>query len=87
MLLIKHLVSALILYSLLAILLTRLNMSMNSASEALHKIIEAVWDGDTCTPAERTTRLKKEIEGLLSSVGIPVDAKLEEERREGRCLG
>ncbi|PVG02886.1 TPR-like protein [Serendipita vermifera] len=72
---------------ILVILLTRLNMSMDRASEALHKVIEGVWDGVARTPAERTARLKQEMEELLSSIGVPINAKLEEERREGRCLG
>jgi hypothetical protein len=68
-------------------MLTRLNMSIDAASEALHKIIEGVWNGTTRTPEERTVRLRQALEELLSSIGIPLDAKLEAERRENSCLG
>jgi hypothetical protein len=71
---------------LLVIMLNRLNMSIDMASEALHKIIEGVWNGTTRTPEKRTVRLKKALEELLSSIGIPIDAKLEAERREDNCL-
>ena len=60
---------------MIVIILSRLRMSVEDATEEFHGICNEVYvDGLSAT--ERTGRLRKAIEGLLTRRGLPVDLKL-----------
>jgi hypothetical protein len=65
---------------------SKLQMSVEDATEEFHKICNEVYvDGLSAT--ERTGRLRKAIEELLTKRGFPVDLKLGRDTRvaEGGC--
>ncbi|PVF94750.1 hypothetical protein CPB86DRAFT_765176 [Serendipita vermifera] len=61
---------------LLAILFTKLHMSVDEATEAFWQICEKVYDGDNMTAVERSAKLRECIEDLLASKQLPTDLKL-----------
>jgi hypothetical protein len=61
-------------------MLSKLQMSVEDATEEFHKICNEVYvDGLSAT--ERTRRLRKAIEDLLTKRGFPVDLKLGQDSR------
>jgi len=71
---------------MVAIMISRLRMSIEDATEGFHRICNEVYvDGLSAT--ERTARLRKSIEELLTRRGLPVDLKLGRDAQvtEGGC--
>ena len=73
--------------SLIAIMLTKLGMSVDEASEEFFTIVQEVYTPKNLAPAERTQKLKECMEGLLKKKGLPVDLKLRGETPAGQCAG
>jgi hypothetical protein len=59
---------------------SRLRMSVDDAAEEFHRICNAVYV-DGLSAVERTRRLRKTIEELLTRRGFPVDLKLGRDAR------
>ncbi|KIM25845.1 hypothetical protein M408DRAFT_73758 [Serendipita vermifera MAFF 305830] len=66
----------LILFSLIAILLGKLCMSVEEASEEFCKVIEQVYNSDGLTASERTASLRKCIEDIMKRKQLPIDLQL-----------
>ena len=65
---------------MIAIMLSKLQMSIEDAIEEFHRICSEVYV-DGLSAAERTARLRKAIEDLLRRRGFPVDLKLGQDTR------
>lgn len=72
---------------ILAIMFTRLRMSVEEASEEFFTITEEVYKADELDSSERSRRLRQCLEGMLQKRGLPLDMKLMEETRENSCAG
>jgi hypothetical protein len=73
--------------SLIAIMLAKLGMSVDEASEEFFTIVQEVYTPKNLTPAERTQNLRECMEGVLKKKGLPVDLKLRGEAPAGQCAG
>jgi hypothetical protein len=71
---------------LIAIMLVKLRMSVEEATDEFGAIVEAVY-ANRLNPAEKTEKLRKCVEALLTKRKLPVDLKLEDEKQDGRCVG
>ena len=72
---------------LIVIMFTRLRMSVEEASQEFYTIIEEVYKQDVLAPLERTNRLRRCMEDLLTRKGHPVDMKLMDDAWENNCAG
>lgn len=70
--------------SLIAIMLAKLRMSIDEATEEFYTISERVYNDAAITPAERSARLRACMEGLMKRKGLPIDLKLTD-ATEGIC--
>jgi hypothetical protein len=61
---------------LLAIMFTKLHMSIDEATDAFLQICEEVYGDDRVTPAQRSACLRKCIEDILGKKELPIDLKL-----------
>jgi hypothetical protein len=77
----------LITYRLIAILLAKLRMSVEEASEEFCMIMEQVYNPDGLAPSERTRRLRKCMEDVMERKGLPFDMPLTQKIRPGACSG
>lgn len=66
--------------SLIAIMFSKLRMSVHEALEEFRKICAVVYV-DQISPEERTKRLRECIEDMLQRRGLPVDLKFEKDDR------
>lgn len=66
-------------------MLVKLRMSVEETIEEFDKICEEVHMKTDYTPAERTSRLRKCIEDLLSRKKVPIDTKMYDESDENSC--
>jgi hypothetical protein len=73
--------------SLIAIMLSRLRMSVDEASDEFFTIVEEVYKPDHLTPSERTHKLRECMEAVLSRKSLPLDTKLMEGNQIRRCQG
>lgn len=71
---------------LIAIMLVKLRMSVEEASEEFATIVDAVY-ANKLNPAEKTEKLRKCMEALLTKKDLPANLKLEDEKQDGRCVG
>jgi hypothetical protein len=71
---------------LLAIMLVKLRMSVEEATDEFGAIVEAVY-ANKLNPTEKTEKLRKCMEALLTKRKLPVDLMLEDEKQDGRCVG
>ena len=74
-------------HRLIAILLTKLRMSVEEASEEFCTIMEQVYNPDDLTPSERTGRLRKCMEDIMERKGLALDLPLTQKTRPGACAG
>lgn len=65
---------------MIAIMFSKLRMSVEDTTEEFHRICNEVYV-DGLSAAERTNRLRKMIEELLTRRGFPVDLKLGQDTR------
>ncbi|KIM20244.1 hypothetical protein M408DRAFT_82349, partial [Serendipita vermifera MAFF 305830] len=72
---------------LIAIMLARLRMSVEEASEEFFTITEEVYKNDALDSPERSRRLRQCMEDLLQRRELPLDAKLLEEAPDDCCVG
>ncbi|KIM29254.1 hypothetical protein M408DRAFT_328927, partial [Serendipita vermifera MAFF 305830] len=72
---------------LIAILLTRLRMSIEDAFDEFCMVFEQVYEPDDLTPSERTNRLRSCMEYVLMRRGFPIDMKLLDETQSQGCAG
>ena len=79
-----HLLS-LITNRLIAILFSKLRMSVKEASKEFCTIIEQVYNPHDLSPPERTGRLRKFMEDILKKKELPLDLRLTEKTRPGAC--
>jgi hypothetical protein len=70
---------------LIAILLAKLRMSVEEASEEFCVIMEQVYNPDGLTPSERTMRLRKCMENAMKRKGLPLDLPLTQKITPGAC--
>jgi hypothetical protein len=75
----------LIIPRLIAILLTKLRMSVEEASEEFCTIMEQVYSPEGLAPSERTMRLRKCMEGAMKRKGLPLDLPLTQKITPGAC--
>ncbi|KIM24749.1 hypothetical protein M408DRAFT_331585 [Serendipita vermifera MAFF 305830] len=68
---------------LIAILLTKLRMSVEEAAEEFEDIIEHVFNPKDISASERIEALRKCMENILKKRGLPVDLHLTEDKQEG----
>jgi hypothetical protein len=73
--------------SLIAIMLTKLRMSVEEATDEFFTIIEEVYKRDNLSPSDRTRKLRECVEAAMQRKGIPLDTMLMEEAPAGRCAG
>jgi hypothetical protein len=71
--------------SLIAIMLAKLAMSIDEASEEFCALVEEAYAPRDLVPVERTQKLRECIERLLKKKGLPVDLKLRGETPAGQC--
>jgi hypothetical protein len=77
-----------ILNRLIAIMLVKLRMSVEEASNEFFTIFEEVYREDNLVPSERTKRLRRCVEDILLRRDLPVNLKLVEAPQEGHsCAG
>lgn len=72
---------------LLAIMFTRLRMSVEEASEEFFTITEEVYKHDDLDSSERSRRLRQCMEDMLQRRELPLDTKLIEETPGNGCAG
>ncbi|KIM21062.1 hypothetical protein M408DRAFT_112239 [Serendipita vermifera MAFF 305830] len=72
---------------LLAIFLTRLRMSVEEALDEFSVISEQVYEPHSLTPSERTDRLRRCMEDVLTRREFPVHLKLSGEAQGEGCAG
>ncbi|KIM30111.1 hypothetical protein M408DRAFT_67143 [Serendipita vermifera MAFF 305830] len=72
---------------LLAIMFTRLRMSIEEASDEFFTITEEVYRQDALDSSERSKRLRQCIEDMLQRRQLPLDIKLMEETPGNDCAG
>jgi len=72
--------------SLIAIMLAKLRMSIDEATEEFYTISELVYNDAAITPAERSARLRACMEDLMKRKALPIDLKLTDST-EGICAG
>ncbi|KIM24259.1 hypothetical protein M408DRAFT_243225 [Serendipita vermifera MAFF 305830] len=68
---------------LIAILLTKLRMSAQEASEELWNIMEHVYKPANLSASQRTEALKRCMERAMQRKGLPIDLRLATNKREG----
>lgn len=71
--------------SLIAIMLVKLRMTVEEASEEFWTIIQDVYQQKDIIPKERTQRLKRCIEDIMNRKGLPMDMKLFDETQREDC--
>jgi hypothetical protein len=81
-----HLLS-LITNRLIAILFSKLRMSVKEASKEFCTIMKQVYDPDGLAPSERTRRLRKSMEDVMERKGLPLDLPLTQKTQPGACSG
>ena len=74
-------------FSLIAIMFTKLQMSVEDTTEEFCTIFEAVYDNPNLPPSDRSARLRECMEDLLKRKGLPIDAKLVEGTTNAKCAG
>jgi len=62
-------------------------MSVAEAEDEFSSIVEKVYIPQFDNPFQRTQRLRKTIEEMLTKMGLEVDAKLETEWERNHCAG
>ncbi|KIM20375.1 hypothetical protein M408DRAFT_138671 [Serendipita vermifera MAFF 305830] len=72
---------------LIAIFLTKLRMSVEEVCDEFYTITEQVYEPDGLIPSERTSRLRRCMEGILTRRGIPTDLSLLDETPSEGCAG
>jgi hypothetical protein len=75
----------LITHSLIAILFSKLRMSVEEVSEEFCPIMEQVYNPDNLSPSERTGRLRKCMEVIMERKGLPVNLPLTHKTQPGAC--
>lgn len=68
-------------------LLTKLRMSVEEASDEFYTIIEEVYGRDYIDPQEKTSRLRQCLEEILKRNGLPLNMLLVEETQVHGCSG
>ncbi|KIM24801.1 hypothetical protein M408DRAFT_229318 [Serendipita vermifera MAFF 305830] len=68
---------------LIAILLAKLRMSVEEASDEFEDIIKQVFNPKDTSGPQRTEALRKCMEDILKKKGLPVDLRLTEDKQEG----
>jgi hypothetical protein len=71
--------------SLIAIMLSKLRMSVEEATDEFFTIIEEVYNQDDLSPSDRTRKLRECVEAAMQKKGIPLNMVLMEETPVGRC--
>jgi hypothetical protein len=71
--------------SLIAIMLAKLRMSVEEATDEFFTIIDEVYKRDDLSPSDRTQKLRECVEAAMQRKGIPLDLMLMEESPAGRC--
>ena len=72
-------------YSLIAIMLAKLRMTVEEASEEFCTIAEEVYNQTEITREERTQCLKRCMEDIMRRRNLPVDMKLLDRTQTGEC--
>jgi hypothetical protein len=63
-------------FSLIAIMLAKLRMSIDEATEEFYTISKLVYNDAAIAPAERSARLRACMEDLMKRKALPIDLKL-----------
>jgi hypothetical protein len=74
-------------HRLIAILFTKLRMSVEEASEEFCTIVEQVYNLEVLAPSERTRRLRKCMEDIMERKALPIDLPLTQKTRPEACSG
>lgn len=70
---------------LVAIMLAKLRMSVEEATDEFFTIIDEVYNRDNLSTSDRTQKLRECVEAAMQRKGIPLDTMLMEEAPAGRC--
>jgi hypothetical protein len=71
--------------SLIAIMLTKLRMSVEEATDEFFTVIDEVYKRDDLSPSDRTRKLRECVEAAMQRKRIPLDMMLMEKAPAGRC--
>lgn len=72
-------------HRLIAILLVKLRMSVDEVCEEFEAITKQVYEPVNLSASERTQRLRKCLEYILSKNGLPINLPLTAKTQTGRC--
>jgi len=71
--------------SLIAIMLAKLRMSVEEATDEFFTIIEEVYKPDDLSPSDRTRKLRECVEAAMQRKGFPLGMMLMEEAPAASC--
>jgi hypothetical protein len=71
--------------SLIAIMLAKLRMSVEEATDEFFTIIDEVYKQDDLSPSDRTQKLRQCVEAAMQRKGIPLNLMLMDEAAAGHC--